>query len=149
MATCQIAQKRIVSRAEAEIRFNIQRFDSGAGVEDVVREELGSLLPKRYSVDAGVVDESRGENGRRLRRIDSRSPVGAGHQAWRDGMVEASTFSDRRNLCGGGNQADVGIRRAREGYGEDGEGGEARTDRRIPMGTSPRITTCRTTTSRG
>ena len=60
MTTCQIAQKRIVSRAEAEIRFNIQQFDSGAGVEDVVREELGNLLPKRYSVDSGVVDDRRG-----------------------------------------------------------------------------------------
>ena len=60
MTTCQIAQKRIVSRAEAEIRFNIQHFDSGAGVEDVVREELGNLLPKRYSVDPGVVDDSAG-----------------------------------------------------------------------------------------
>ena len=60
MTTCQIAQKRIVSRAEAEIRFNIQHFDSGAGVEDVVREELGNLLPKRYSVDPGVVDDRAG-----------------------------------------------------------------------------------------
>ena len=60
MTTCQIAQKRIVSRAEAEIRFNIQHFDSGAGVEDVVREELENLLPKRYSVDAGIVDDRKG-----------------------------------------------------------------------------------------
>ena len=60
MATCQIAQKRIVSRAEAEIRFNIQRFDSGAGVEDIVREELENLLPKRYSVNAGIVDDRKG-----------------------------------------------------------------------------------------
>ena len=61
MTTCQIAQQRIVSRAEAEIRFNIQNFDSGAGVEDVVREELGNLLPKRYSVDPGVVDDRDGQ----------------------------------------------------------------------------------------
>lgn len=60
MTTCQIAQRRIVSRAEAEIRFNIQHFDSGAGVEDVVREELGNLLPQRYSVDAGVIDDRGG-----------------------------------------------------------------------------------------
>ena len=60
MTTCQIAQKRIVSRADAEIRFNIQRFDSGAGVEDIVREELENLLPKRYSVNAGIVDDRKG-----------------------------------------------------------------------------------------
>lgn len=61
MITCQFAQKRIVSRAEAEVRFNIQKFDSGAGVEDIVREELANLLPARYSVDAGVVDDRQGK----------------------------------------------------------------------------------------
>ena len=60
MTTCQIGQRRIVSRAEAEIRFNIQNFDSGPGVEDVVREELANLLPARYSVDAGTVNDRRG-----------------------------------------------------------------------------------------
>lgn len=60
MITCQFAQRRIVSRAAAEARFNIQNFDSGAGVEDIVREELANLLPARYSVDAGVVDDRQG-----------------------------------------------------------------------------------------
>ena len=60
MTTCQLAQRRIIARAEAEIRFNIRNFDSGAGVEDVLREELANLLPGRYSVDAGVVNDRRG-----------------------------------------------------------------------------------------
>ena len=60
MATCRFAQRRIVSTAEAEIRFNIQNFDSGAGVEDIVREELANLLPARYSVDAGIVNDRGG-----------------------------------------------------------------------------------------
>ena len=60
MMTCQFAQRRIVARAEAEIRFNVRNFDSGPGVEDVVREELENLLPGRYSVDAGVVNDCRG-----------------------------------------------------------------------------------------
>ena len=60
MITCRVAQRRIVARAEAETEFNIQNFDSGAGVEDVVREELASLLPLRYSVDAGVVNDRHG-----------------------------------------------------------------------------------------
>lgn len=60
MATCRFAQRRIVSRAEAEIHLNIQNFDSGAGVEDIVREELANLLPARYSVDAGVVNDREG-----------------------------------------------------------------------------------------
>ena len=60
MMTCQLAQRRIVSRAQAEIDFNIQNFDSGPGVEDIVREELANLLPQRYSADAGVVSDRRG-----------------------------------------------------------------------------------------
>ncbi|MCY4375699.1 MAG: hypothetical protein OXC31_18215 [Spirochaetaceae bacterium] len=62
MITCQIAQKRVVARVEAERRFNIQNFDSGSAVEDIVREELTNLLPQRYSVDAGVIDDRNGNN---------------------------------------------------------------------------------------
>ncbi len=57
MLTCQVAQARIVARAIAETKFNIQNFDSGPGVEDIVREEVSNLLPERYSVDAGVVND--------------------------------------------------------------------------------------------
>ena len=60
MTTCQIGQRRIVSRAEAEMRFNTHSFDSGLGVEDVIREELANLLPARYSVDAGTVNDRSG-----------------------------------------------------------------------------------------
>ena len=60
MTTCQIAQKRIVAQMDAEIRFNVQNFDSGPGVEDIVREQLASLLPGRYALDAGVVNDRHG-----------------------------------------------------------------------------------------
>ena len=60
MMTCRVAQRRILARAETETEFNIHNFDSGAGVEDIVREEVASLLPLRYSVDAGVVSDRRG-----------------------------------------------------------------------------------------
>ncbi len=58
--TCQLAQNRITSRSKAEIRFNIFNYDSGSGVEDIVREELANLLPDRYSVEAGVVSDRHG-----------------------------------------------------------------------------------------
>ena len=58
--TCQVAQDRITSRSRAEIRFNIDNYDSGPGVEDIVREELANLLPERYSIDAGVVNDRQG-----------------------------------------------------------------------------------------
>ena len=55
--TCQLAQNRITSRSQAEARFNIFNYDSGFGVEDIVREELANLLPQRYSVEPGVVND--------------------------------------------------------------------------------------------
>ena len=58
--TCQLAQHRITSRSKAEVRFNIFNFDSGSGVEDIVREELANLLPERYSVEAGIVNDRHG-----------------------------------------------------------------------------------------
>ena len=45
MMTCQVAQRRIVARTNAEIEFNINNFDSGLGVEDIVREELANCFP--------------------------------------------------------------------------------------------------------
>ena len=60
MMTCQFAQQRIVARTQVEIAFNIHNFNSGPGVEDIVREELGNLLPKRYRVDAGVINDTSG-----------------------------------------------------------------------------------------
>lgn len=60
MVSCQIAQSRIVSRADAEVRFNLHNFDSGLSVEDIVREELGALLPSRYVVSAGVIGDQQG-----------------------------------------------------------------------------------------
>ena len=60
MLTCRFAQRRIVTRMEAEILFNIRNFDSGSAVEDILREELANLLPRRYSIDAGVINDRDG-----------------------------------------------------------------------------------------
>ena len=60
MITCQVAQRRIVARTQAEITFKIHNFDSGSSIEDIVREELGNLLPKRYRADAGVINDTSG-----------------------------------------------------------------------------------------
>ncbi len=59
--TCQLAQDRITARSKAEARFNIDNYDVGPGVEDIVREELSTLLPERYSVAAGVVNDRNGK----------------------------------------------------------------------------------------
>ncbi len=60
MMSCHAAQARIISQAEVEIGFNIDSYDSGLGIEDLVREELVKLLPDRYSIDAGVVNDRDG-----------------------------------------------------------------------------------------
>lgn len=60
MITCQLAQARIIARTKAEIRFNLQNFDAGLAIEEIVREELAGLLPKRYVVSPGVINDRRG-----------------------------------------------------------------------------------------
>ena len=61
LLTCQAAQSRIVAEAQIERKFNVNNFDSGLGVEDIVRQEISKLLPDRYSVDAGVVNDQDGK----------------------------------------------------------------------------------------
>ena len=60
LMTCRIAQRRIVAGANAEGTFNIDNFDAGPSVEDIVREEFVRLLPNRYKVDPGVVNDRDG-----------------------------------------------------------------------------------------
>ena len=61
MITCQAAQTRIINEAENERKFNINNYDSGPGVEDIVRQEVSKLMPRRYCVDAGVVNDQKGK----------------------------------------------------------------------------------------
>ena len=59
--TCQAVQRRIVNEASIEEGFSINNFDAGPGLEDITRQELSKLLPDRYSVDAGVVNDQDGK----------------------------------------------------------------------------------------
>ena len=59
--TCQAAQSRIVLEADIERKFTVYGFDSGYGLEDFVRQALSELLPTRYSVDAGIVNDRNGQ----------------------------------------------------------------------------------------
>jgi hypothetical protein len=47
-------------RAAFEKGANVDNFDSGPGVEDIIRDALAQLLPRRYSVKAGVVTDRDG-----------------------------------------------------------------------------------------
>ena len=60
LVTCKAIQRRILCETTIERDFNIDNYDSGPGVEDLVRRELAKLLPTRYSVHAGVVNDRDG-----------------------------------------------------------------------------------------
>lgn len=57
---CQGIEKKVLLASELEREMNIDNFDSGIGVEDIIREELSNLLPSRYSVRAGVINDRQG-----------------------------------------------------------------------------------------
>ena len=58
---CHEIEERIVSRAKVEKETRVDNYDSGLGIEDIFREELSNLLPKRYSVRTGVLDDRYGK----------------------------------------------------------------------------------------
>ena len=61
MVTCQVAQARIVAGANAEKKFRVQNYDSGLGIEEIIREELARLLSNRYSVAPGLISDRVGQ----------------------------------------------------------------------------------------
>jgi len=57
---CKDIEQDILRRAQSEREMNIDNFDSGSGIEDIIREELRELCPGRYSIRAGVIDDREG-----------------------------------------------------------------------------------------
>jgi hypothetical protein len=57
---CHQIEREILSRVIYEKQFNEHNFDSGWVVEEIVRQTLRELLPKRYSVQAGSISDSKG-----------------------------------------------------------------------------------------
>src|SRR5262245_47719400 len=57
---CQQIEERILLRTKAERDGTIDNFDCGLGIEDIIRDELSKLLPARYSVHCGVVNDRYG-----------------------------------------------------------------------------------------
>ena len=54
-------EQQILLRSKLERDMNIDNFDSGPAVEEIVRDELRRVLPNRYSVDAGVLVDRNGK----------------------------------------------------------------------------------------
>jgi hypothetical protein len=43
---CKAVEQQILLRSKLEQGLNVDNFDSGVGVEDIVRDELRRVLPK-------------------------------------------------------------------------------------------------------
>lgn len=57
---CLNAESLIKEKFKQEKELNIDNFDSGTGVEDIIREEFAKILPERYFVTKGVVNDRNG-----------------------------------------------------------------------------------------
>jgi hypothetical protein len=89
--TCQGAQRRIVAAATHETQFNVQNFDAGPAVEDIVRQELRQITPHRYDISAGVVDDA---NGRTAGEVD----IVIANSQWAPKIKVGATPTSRRVL---------------------------------------------------
>ncbi|MFB9628949.1 DUF6602 domain-containing protein [Nonomuraea helvata] len=57
---CHQIEREIISRVAYEKEFNEQNFDSGWAVEEIMRQVLRELLPRRYAVQAASISDSKG-----------------------------------------------------------------------------------------
>jgi hypothetical protein len=57
---CQHIETLILTKAKQEKEFNIDNFDSGIPIEEIIREEFSKILPKRYFVSKGIVNDRNG-----------------------------------------------------------------------------------------
>ncbi len=62
LQTCRSIEARIQAEAQIEKRFNINNFDAGPGIEDIVRQQLRILLPTRYDVCPAVIVDGNGDH---------------------------------------------------------------------------------------
>ena len=108
--TCQAVQSRIVNEANIEEKFSINNYDVGPGLEDIVRQELSKLLPERYSVDAGVVNDQNGGTADDCDVLITNriwSPVVV--EARSDSRITSRALSHRRHLLGNRSQANTRV----------------------------------------
>jgi hypothetical protein len=57
---CLHVEQLILERSRRERQFNIDNFDSGSGLEDIIRDELSQILPERYFITKGTVNDRNG-----------------------------------------------------------------------------------------
>jgi hypothetical protein len=57
---CLHIESLIINKSQQEKDLNVDNFDSGPGVEDIIRDELSKLLPGRYSIKKGTLNDRNG-----------------------------------------------------------------------------------------
>lgn len=62
LQTCRNMEARIRAEADIEKKFNINNFDAGPGIEDIVRDQFRTLLPDRYAITPGTIIDRNGDN---------------------------------------------------------------------------------------
>jgi len=86
---CQQAERAILNKVSAEVEMNVDNFDSGLGVEDIIRESLSDLLPRRYSVTEGLISDCLGSTS-------GDSDVIVFNDTWFPSVKQGATGSSRR-----------------------------------------------------
>ena len=86
---CQYIEQAILRRSQHEREMAIDSFDSGAGLEDIIREELKNLCPNRYSVKACTIDD-------RLGRSAGDFEVAIVNDFWFPAIKSGATASSRK-----------------------------------------------------
>lgn len=61
LKNCLSCEKVIILKSELEKKMNIDNFDSGFGLEEIIREEFRKILPKRYSISTGIINDKNGK----------------------------------------------------------------------------------------
>src|SRR5579859_2932242 len=62
LARCLFIEKLISLRVQFEKEMITHNFDSGPGVEDIIRDEFSRLLPARYAIRAGTIVDQAGSS---------------------------------------------------------------------------------------
>lgn len=57
---CIQIESLIIEKAKHEKELNIDNFDSGIPIEEIIREEINKILPKRYFLTKGIVNDRNG-----------------------------------------------------------------------------------------
>jgi hypothetical protein len=57
---CLHIESLIIAKAKQEQELNINNFDSGISLEDIIRDGLSKLLPERYYITKGIVNDRLG-----------------------------------------------------------------------------------------